>query len=100
MKTYTLINTSGNKVQRGLTAIEAANEILTHGGHRYEIRLAGGVWQLFVSYLSHEMVPARLPSRLPVISYAKTEEAAREDIAKQVIAARWSGCPVAVPEED
>lgn len=46
-----------------------------------------------------EMVPARLADRTPVFSCAKTEATAWEDIARQIIAARWHGCPVAVPDE-
>jgi hypothetical protein len=100
MKTYRLINTYGNVIRCGLTATEAANEILTYGGRSYEIRLIGGVRKLFVSHFSGEMVPARLNNRALAISRAKTEEAAWEDIAKQVIAAQWYGRPVAVPDKD
>ncbi|HEX5228759.1 MAG TPA: hypothetical protein VFW44_13665 [Bryobacteraceae bacterium] len=103
MTTFTVYNpNSGTELGRGLTAAEAAQEILGHDGHDYELRRDGEAFQLFVSRGSRNanggnrgLTEAYSHSRL-IRSYAATEAAAWEEIADQVIHAGWESVPVQV----
>ena len=98
--TYTVYDfNSGCERGRGLTAIEAAQEVLGDDGHDYELRLDGDAFQLFISRGSRNsaggnrgLTMAYAHKRL-IRSYAETEEGAWAEIADQVINAGWESGP-------
>lgn len=50
MTTYTVLSpASGTVYGRGMTAVDAAQEILGYDGHDYELRREGEAFQLFIS---------------------------------------------------
>jgi hypothetical protein len=103
--TYTVLSpASGTVYGRGLTAIEAAQEILGYDGHDYELRRDGDAFQLFVSRGSRNsyggnrgLTEAYAGDRL-VRSYAATEDAAWIEIAAKVIGAGWDNHPEAMTD--
>lgn len=106
MTTYTVhkYSDSGSLIGRGLSAVAAAQEILAHDSHAYELRRDGDAWQLFVSRGSaasyggtRGMTEAYSHRRL-IRSYAATEPEAWEEIARQVIAAHWEDHPEAMTD--
>lgn len=47
--TYTVLNTSGEPEAHNLSAWDAAQIVLSHDGHEFEVRRVSWGWQLFVS---------------------------------------------------
>lgn len=90
--TYTVYNpNSGTELGRGLTAVTAAQEVLGHDSHGYELRREDNTWCLYItrgsraSYGGHGgFVPAQAGSN-PIYSHAATEAEAWEEIALKVI---------------
>lgn len=108
MTTYTVYSpASGTVYGENLTVEQAAEIILTHDGHEYEVCPANaGGFGLLISLGSRNsqrglgrMVPAWRHGRL--INSAKADEAeAWRDIALQVVTAGWEGFPQAMTTED
>lgn len=98
MTTYTVYNfNSGTVVGRGLTVVQAAQEILSYDGHQYELRCEDHFvglpprWTLLVSRGSaassggtRGMTPAWSHSNTIAV-YTHSEEVAWESIAEQVV---------------
>ena len=109
MTIYTVYNiNSGTVIGRGLSAVGAAQEILGHDSHTYELRHIAGAkcWQLFVSRGSaasfggtRGMTEAYSNRRL-ICSYAATESEAWNQVAELVIGAHWEGHPEAMTDAD
>ena len=105
MTTYTLIGTDGAALETGLTASEAAQAILWHDSHDYEIRREDDCWQLYVSRGSSASfggnggLTMAYAGRRLIASFEAGEAAAWEDIAKQVIEARWNRVPTVMTGE-
>lgn len=105
--TYTVINrSSGNPEARHLTAWEAAQVVLTHDGHDYEVRRGDGRWELLVSRGSRNsfsglrgLVPAWSHHRL-IVSREVAEADALADIGRQVCLAGWEGVPDIMTDAD
>lgn len=95
--TYTLLDTTGRAIAHGLSASDAAAEILTSDGREYDIRAddTGG----YVLWTRHQV--AGLPWT-PTIFYSAAEniEEAEADIyAAVVVAERFCGHPEAVTDD-
>ena len=105
MTTYTLIGTDGAALETGLTAGEAAQAILWHDSHDYEIRREDDCWQLYVSRGSSASsggnggLTMAYANRRLIASFAADEAAAWEDVAKQVIQAGWDRGPTVMTDE-
>jgi hypothetical protein len=107
MTTYTVINrSSGLPELRNAPAWQAAEIVLTHDGHDYEVRRVDDHWQLFVSQGSRNtstgprgMTAAWDKNRL-VLSYEQDEAAAYADIGRQVVTAGWNGVPEVMTDAD
>jgi hypothetical protein len=104
MTTYTVLCPDGSVLRRGLSAVDAAREILGYDGYDYDLRRDRCGWQLYISRFSRcspggngGMVEAEARGKL-IYSLAETEKEAWEEIARQVIASDWLGCPIAVPD--
>lgn len=102
MTTYTVYDTVSDVVlRRGLTAVEAAQEILVDDGRRYELRAdhtyarnGEPQWLLFVGRggESHDSL---------IGAYAPTAEAAWPEIADRVIARTRPSDPIiAMPDAE
>ena len=118
MTTYTVINrSSGEPEGRRLSATDAADIVLSHDGHEYEVRreetkhgLSDGTsaWQLYVSRGSRNSYGGNrgftecyvYGSKL-ARSYAATEETAWAEIAEQVCkgCGEWGGAPDIMTDE-
>lgn len=92
MTTYTVDHDLGAAPRSGLTAGEAAHEILTGRGGRYEIRREADEYRLYVSERGR-MVPALAASA------ASDEGAAWADIADQVIRQHGDSRPYVMTDE-
>lgn len=109
MTAYTVYSsTNGTVYGRGLSATAAAEIILTHDGHEYEIRAAsdGFGFDLFVSRGSRNsyggtrgFTRAWRGDRLIDSANPDREEAWKE-IAAQVVTVEWSGHPEAMTDTD
>ena len=107
MTTYTVYNpNSGTEIARGLSAIQAAQEILGHDSHDYDLRREDDCFQLFITRGSNAsfggnggFTRAYSHGRL-IFSGAATEDAAWEEIADQVIKAGWQSIPQALTDDD
>lgn len=75
MTTYTVLNRHGDVQDRGLTAAQAANLILTYDGHQYEVRRSDdGKWfDLWVSQFSRNSTLGGRPLVKSVI-FGTTED--------------------------
>lgn len=107
MTTYTVFDSSDfNRIYgRGLTAVQAMNEILTYDGYRYEIRKSefrGSVcWDLWHSDGSAASTRgARHMVKTVIFSLIEDEAHARQEIAEAVIVAGWNGLPEVMNDED
>lgn len=104
--TYTVYNpNSGTEIARGLDAVQAAQEILGHDSHNYELRREEGCYQLYITRGSDASwggnggyARAYSHGRL-IYSGAATSVAAFAEIAEQVIKARWTSVPKAMTDE-
>jgi hypothetical protein len=91
--TYTLLNADGAVIERGLTAAEAADAILSHDGGRHARREIDGITYLFVyDRARRDFVHAHLPrgfgGRSDLIgSYAADKAARAAEIDALVIRA-------------
>ena len=52
MTVYTIFAEGGSELAKFATLEEAATEMLTHGGHQFEIRHVDDLYRLFVSHRS------------------------------------------------
>ena len=95
--TYTLIHpVSGDKIDGGLTAAEAAHIVLTYDGRDYEIREnEDGGYTLW----SRHPVANRGWEPTVVESRESNRDAAEAEIFEQVIHARWRRHPEAMTDE-
>ena len=84
MTTYTVISGSGVVKAEGLSANDAAREILTHDGHNYEIRpdADGGFWLWHTQRGGGGNVPM---VRTLIYSAADTEDEAQDQIFAEVV---------------
>lgn len=108
MTTYTVYSPAhGTVYGENLTVEQAAEIILTHDGHEYEIRPSAthGGFDLFISRGSRNafggtrgMTQAWRGSK-PIWSMETDAAAAWRDIAQQVVTAGWEGLPEALPTE-
>lgn len=90
--TYTVIdNVSGEAIATGLSAADAASEVLTSDGREFEIRLAddGNGFELW----TRQQVANRGWTCTALYSIEADRSAAEADIFAQVIAANWPGRP-------
>lgn len=114
MTTYTVYSpASGTVYGENLSVTEAAEIILTHDGHEYELRLASGRpltdqpgFDLFISRGSRNsfggtrgMTQAWRGGK-PIWSLETDPKKAWQDIAKQVVTAGWDNVPEAMTTED
>lgn len=109
MTTYTVYSpASGTEYGRHLDVTAAAEIILTHDGHEYEVRPAtdGIGFDLFVSRGSRNsfggtrgMVPA-WRGRRPIGTSTMDPGQAWREIAAQVVTAGWDGVPEAMSDAD
>lgn len=105
--TYTVYSpASGIVYGRGLTATQAAQEILSWDSNDYDLRYADGAYDLFVTRRWRAAfggdggyVQAWSGKRL-IRSRAATEAAAWEEVAKLVIEADWDRHPIAATDAD
>lgn len=103
MTTYTLTNAAGDVLFTRMTAIEAAHEVLTDDGARYELRKDGDAWQLFGSNRQGIMVelwdgPAPYGNLLR--SNLVDESSAWHELAQRVIVAEWNDGLSAMSDDD
>lgn len=98
MTTYTVIDrSSGEALHTGLTAREAAYEILTYDEREYEIRQdEDGGWTLW----SRHQVANRGWERTVLFSIHSNQGEAEADIFAQVIAADWPRHPEVMTDTD
>ena len=81
--TYKVIDYNGDVIARGLSAAEAANEILSTDSREWEIRrMEGGGWQIW----SRQQVANRPWAATVVTSFAGTLEKAQQQMFEEVIA--------------
>jgi hypothetical protein len=98
MTTYT-VHHNGQIIGRGMSAIAAAREILTHDGHEYEIGpMPWGGYLLWVTRFSRNSPAHDGLHKSLTFSLENDEHKASLEIAEQVIAARWPGYPEAVTD--
>lgn len=100
---YTVISEAGIVIRRHLTAVDAADEILMHDGHSYEIRRAddGQGFELWVSKFSRASPLGGKPLvKSQIFSLAEDEDTAQKEIAGLVITARWRGYPEAIKDTE
>jgi hypothetical protein len=95
--TYTVRAQDGSVLRSGLTAVEAAQEILGYDGRVYDLRRDRFGWQLYISRFSRcsygghgGLVEAYSGNNL-IYSLASSEDEAWEDVANQVIEAGLGG---------
>lgn len=90
--TYTVIdNVSGEAIATGLSAADAAAEVLTSDGREFDIRLAddGNGFELW----TRQQVANKGWTRTVIYSIEADRSAAEADIFSQVIAANWPRRP-------
>jgi hypothetical protein len=98
--TYTVYKPwNGEVLGRGLTAIQAAKEIIGYGGYVCAIKREGELWYLYTSDISPIAGCARL-LRTMFSSAAESTVEAWEEIAEKVIKHHFDDRlrPIAVPE--
>lgn len=110
MTTYTVINrSSGEPEGRNLSATDAADIILSHDGHEYELQPVGiGGWQLYVSRGSRNsfggtrgMTECYVFGRQFARSYKPTKDEAWQEIAEMVCkgSGNWESVPEIMTDE-
>lgn len=96
---FTVISPTGTLIARHLTARDAMAEICLHDSHDYEIRRDADGFLLWVTQFSGASTLGGRPMvRSRIWSLEADEAKATEEIARKVIAARWSGYPEAIPD--
>lgn len=86
MTTFTIYSGSTGNSTSGLTAIEAARELLGYDGHEFEIRRAdGGGHELWVSMFSRNSACFSGLTRSVIFSIKDDPDGAEEDISQRVI---------------
>lgn len=90
--TFTVYSPSDSSMiyGEGLTARDAAQEILSYDGARHEMRREGAFWTLFVNSASDQMVPAWANDK-PLHAMVETEDEAWAEIALKVLYHGWGG---------
>ena len=92
MTTYTVIDrASGDAIATGLSAADAASEVLTSDGQEYDIRPAtdGNGFELW----TRKQVASKGWTRTVVYSIENDRDAAEADIFAKVIVADWPRHP-------
>lgn len=86
MTAFTIYSGSTGNATSGLTAIEAARELLGYDGHEFEIRRAkGGGHELWVSKFSRNSACFNGLTRSVIFSISDDPDGAEEDISQRVI---------------
>lgn len=101
MNTFTVYRADDSSVIFGehLTAVEAAQRILDHDDHRFEMRQDDGFWTLYVSDARGAMVPCWSNGRL-CHALVETEEEAWAKIVPMILFHDWPGHPAAMADDD
>ncbi len=105
VETFTVTDPSNGVRGRGLTAVEAAQEILGHDGHDYELLDAAGGFQLFVSrgssnsFAGNGGLTAALINGGSVRSIAPSAAEAWAEIAPRILSASWNRLQVVTDTE-
>ena len=103
MTKYTVFNSDGDVLERGLTLAEAAQTMLTEDNHRYAIQQdADGGFSLWVSQFSAASTLGGRPLVKSVIfSLADSYEAAKAEIFNDIVlfGTGWNGLWVMTDDE-
>jgi hypothetical protein len=91
--TYTVVDYNGAVIARGLTAAEAADEILSDDGREWEVRpMEGGGWRIWRRQQNRPWTATL------VMSSADTKAEAEAEMFAEVCAARWPHHPEAMTD--
>jgi hypothetical protein len=97
-KTYTVYD-HGDVICTGLTAVEAAREMLARADRAWELRKDKWGWSLYVSEFSYYSPGGRGKMfETEIFSPAESEKEAWEEIAPQILKREWYGY-MAFPDE-
>ena len=97
MTTYTVIDTNGEAIATGLTAADAAAEVLTDDGRQFDIRAAedGNGFELW----TRQQVANKGWTQTVVYSVEDDRAAAEAEIFANVIAADWPRHPTVMTDQ-
>lgn len=93
--TYTVIDTNGDVIATGLTAAEAAAEVLTDDGREFDIRAAEDGYELW----TRQQVANKGWTQTVVYSVKEDRTAAEAEIYAKVIAADWPRHPTVMTDQ-
>lgn len=93
--TYTVLSRDGEVIERGLSGVDAAREILTSDGRQFDIRHADGLWTLW----SCQEVANRRWTQTALSSARPSLKQAEDDIFEQTLSASWLGHYEAVTDK-
>jgi len=91
MTTYTVYNpNASDEAESGLCLADAANALMTHDGHAWDIREEGGAFNLYTSQFSqNSTLGGRELTRSVVSSYETNRAAAEIEVFKRVVSEDW-----------
>lgn len=100
--TYTVTRQDGAVIDRGLTAYEAMDAILTHDSYDYDIVPDDIGWWVLMSTSGSKCSSSWRWTKTTIIVDAETLDEATDKIAQRVIAEShsWSGAFVATTDAD
>lgn len=99
--TYTVRTRHGDVIERGLSLAQAADTVLGHDGHEYEVRQAETGFELWVSNHSRNSTAYNGLTRSVIRSLNQLREHAEADIWRQVLRnGEWWGGQYVVTDAD
>lgn len=103
--TYTTLDNDGYVISSGLTASEAAIEVLSYDGHDYDVRKIDGEYCIYVSRGSRNSTVGLGPFSQAFVKnkalkvYADNANAAFNIMAEMIIDHNWSRVPYVIEDE-